>query len=342
MSRCRWGGVGVRIGAGLLLAVPVVALAGTRLADIDAVCPLFGHRFTAQGIVREDDVAAFDADFCKRPRGGVSAYVLAVWTCPYCFFSAYQADFRGTLDPRFRDLELRSYPLDAAKVEQVNIFVGTKYLNAETYYRVAGKDARFLADLMLRGSYACRVFQLAEPPEYEGLHDALRAEAEGGRERLSVEELNLSLVDLLRGRLADPALAPERGAVLRYHLAEALRQSGGHREAAAVLEELLRDRGLPDAYRSQAVQRKFLCDKEREFQERALSYFREAEGMIPPSERGLVTYLQAELERRLGRFEEARTLYERAASYPPDPAWLTGMIRKQRDRLPATGPGEQG
>jgi len=317
----------------------LVAAEGPRLADVEVVCPLFGHHFTAQTAIADSAEAALDSDLCKRPPGG-SPYLLSVWTCPYCFFSAYQADFRGSLDPRFRDLELIHYPLDPKQVEQVDIFPATKYLNAEAFYRLAGKDARFLADLTLRGSYACRVAEVEEPPELPELRKSLRDGILHGERRISVEEVYLDLTADLRKRLEGGEIAADRQRIYRYLLADALRQAGERIEARALFDALAVDDKLPDAYRKAARRKAFLCEREGAFQEKALAYLQEAEsaGSLPDDERAIAVYLQGELARRLGRLDAARIQYARAATQPMAPGWLAAIIEKQQGRLPAPAP----
>ena len=322
------------IAAGLLSLLALGALA--RIADFDVVCPLFGHQFTAQTMVSDDDFSAFDSDFCKWSRGQ-NPYLFAVWTCPYCFFSAYQADFRGSVDARFRDMKLRRYPVEADSIQQHEIFVSTKYLNAETYYLEAGRDARFLADLALRGSYACRVLQMEETPEFESLRDKIVDDVLAGKKRISVERVNLDVVARVREMLDGGQVEGRQLQVYRYLLADALRRAGESIEAREILEEIQEEGSLPAAYLETAKQKAFLCMKEGEFQEKTLAYLKEAreEGLIPQAERARTTYLRAELSRRLGRLEEARQLFQEAAAIPTEEEWLGSMIENQLRRIPA-------
>ena len=321
------------------LAFLLAAAGGPRLADVAVVCPLFGHHFTAQTAVSDTTVVAFDSDLCRRPPGG-SPYLLSVWTCPYCFFSAYQADFRGSLDPKFRDLELIRYPLDPKVVEQADIFPATKYLNAEAFYKLAGKDARFLADLTLRGSYACRVAEVEEPPEVADLRETLRNAILNGKRRISVEEVHLELAADLRRRLAAGEFQEDRERVYRYLLADSLRQAGERIEARTLFEALATDDKLPDAYRKAARRKAFLCEREGVFQEKALAYLQQSESaaLLPEAERAVAVYLQGELARRLGKIDDARAQYARAATQTPVPEWLAPIIKQQQGRLPEAVP----
>ena len=321
------------------LALALLAAGGPRLADVSVVCPLFGHHFTAQTAVSDSTVVAFDSDLCRRPPGG-SPYLLSVWTCPYCFFSAYQGDFRGSLEPKYRDLELIHYPLDPKQVEQADIFPATKYLNAEAFYRLAGKDARFLADLTLRGSYACRVAEVEEPPELPDLRTKLRDAILHGERRISVEQVHLELAADLRKRLDAGEVPADRQRIYRYLLADALRQAGERIEARALFDTLAADDKLPDAYRTAARRKAFLCEREGAFQEKALAYLQESESarLLPEDERAVAVYLQGELARRLGRVDAARTQYARAATQPLVPEWLAPIIERQQGRLPAPAP----
>jgi hypothetical protein len=321
------------------LATLLAAAGGPQLADIDVVCPLFGHHFTAQTAVSDSTVVAFDSDLCRRPPGE-SPYLLSVWTCPYCFFSAYQADFRGSLEPKYRDLELIRYPLDPKVVEQADIFPATKYLNAEAFYKLAGKDARFLADLTLRGSYACRVAEVEEPPELAGLRATLRDAILDGKRRISVEEVHLELAADIRRRLGAGEVPADRERIYRYLLADALRQAGQRIEARSLFEALAADDKLPDAYRQAARRKGFLCEREGAFQEKALAYLEQSESaaLLPDDERAVAVYLQGELARRLGRIDAARAQYARAATQPSVPEWLAPIIRQQQGRLPAASP----
>jgi tetratricopeptide (TPR) repeat protein len=324
----------------VLLLWPLAVPAARRIADFDVVCPLFGHRFTAQSLVEDDAASAYDSDFCKRSRGD-SPYVLAVWTCPYCFFSAYQADFRGSLEPRFRDLPLRKYPIDPEKAQQVDIFVGTKYLNAEAYYRDAGRDARFLADLVLRGSYACRVFGPPEAPEFDLLMDRLTSEVLEGKDMRSVEVVSRRLAGLAAERIAAGKVPDDQVAIYRYLEASALRQAGERLEAQRRFEELDKDRRLPASYQRNAGQQAFLCLKEGEFQQKTLDYLAaaRAQGLIPAAELPRAVYMMGEMSRRLGRPEEARRFYREAAALEGAEEFLRVMIRQQEERLPASGEG---
>jgi hypothetical protein len=330
-----------RLLAVLLAAVAILlaATGGPKLADVSVVCPLFGHHFTAQTAVSDATAVAFDSDLCQRPAGG-SPYLLSVWTCPYCFFSAYQADFHGSLEPKYRDLELIHYPLDPKQVEQADIFPATKYLNAEAFYRLAGKDARFLADLTLRGSYACRVAEVEEPPELPDLRTALRNGIMQGKRRLNVEEVHLDLAADLRKRLDAGEVPADRQRIYRYLLADALRQAGQRIEARTLFDALAADEKLPPAYRTAARRKAFLCEREGAFQEKTLAYLQEAEtaGLLPDDERAVAVYLQGELARRLGRIDAARAQYARAATQPRVPEWLAPLIQQQQGRLPAATP----
>jgi tetratricopeptide (TPR) repeat protein len=320
----------------VLSLIPLAVLGARKMADFDAVCPLFGHQFTAQSLVKDEISTTFDSDFCKRTRNE-SPYILAVWTCPYCFFSAYQADFRGSIDARFRDMKLRAYPVEAEKIEQADIFVATKYFNAETYYKMAGRDPRFLADLTLRGSWACRVFDIPNPEELHSLHEEIVAGIPGAARMRSPEILNLE-VERHIAQLLESGEVPEgREDVYRYLRADALRQAGDHRTARKIFDDLIQEQRLPTIYLRAAAQKGLLCAKEAEFQEKTLEYLVAAKEEIDEDERSETIYLMAELSRRLGRFEEARALYDQAAARNTTSESLRDIIRRQADRLPAPG-----
>jgi hypothetical protein len=325
-------------GSGLVLLIlfTLSALpAEVRLADVDTHCPLFGHSFTAQALAGEDQFAAFDSDLCKRPQG-TDLYTLSVWTCPFCFFSAYQSDFRAELAPEFREMELRRYPLEKppSQMEQWEIFVGVKYHNAETFYLKAGKDAWFLSDLALRATYAFRVSTVEETEEFAALREHWLEVAWKGETRYSVEEVNLALAARIRQELKGK-VAMEQVPVLRYLLADALRRAGEHREAIGIFEELQESTALPAVLARGARMQFQLCRKEGEFQQKALAYLRQAEeeGIVPEENRALAVYLQAELSRRQGDFKAARALYHRAAELPASQDWLAALIEKQEGRL---------
>jgi hypothetical protein len=323
-------------GLALLLLLTLSAPgAQVRLADVDTRCPLFGHAFTAQALAGQDQFAAFDSDLCERPQG-IDLYTLAVWTCPFCFFSAYQADFRAELDPSFREMELRRYPLEKppSEMEQWDIFVGVKYHNAETFYRKTGKDAWFLADLALRGTYAFRVSTVEETEEFRALRESWIDKAWKQETRYSVEEVNLALAGRVRKELKGK-VAKEKVPMMRYLLADALRRAGEHREAMGIFEELQGSKALPPVLAGAAVMQYQLCRKEREFQEKALAYLRQAEeqGVVPKENRAVAVYLQAEICRRLGEPGKARALYRRAAELPAGQEWLAALIEKQEARL---------
>ena len=320
----------------LLLLFTLSALpAKVRLADVDTRCPLFGHSFTAQALAGEDQFAAFDSDLCERPQG-TDLYTLSVWTCPFCFFSAYQSDFRAELAPEFREMELRRYPLEKSpsEMEQWDIFVGVKYHNAETFYLKAGKDAWFLSDLALRATYAFRVSTVEETPEFAALRERWLGEAWKKETRYSVEEVNLALAGRIRSELKGK-VAKEQVPMMRYLLADALRRAGEHREAMGIFEDLKESTALPALLAGGARMQFQLCRKEGEFQEKALRYLRQAEEekVVPEENRALAVYLQAEISRRLGDPKAARALFRRAAELPASQEWLAALIEKQEGRL---------
>lgn len=327
----------------LLLLFPLATRGGEKIADFDVTCPLFGHQFQAQALVKDEASDILDSDFCKRVVGE-SPYVLAVWTCPYCFFSAYQADFHGgkSLDPSFRDMDLRSYPVDPETIEQAQIFVAAKYHNAETYYRRDGRDARFLADLTLRGSWACRVFEVPEPGELVSFRQEVLETVPGASQIRNVELLNLELEKKVRTALESGAVPEEQRDIYRYLRADALRQSGDHVQARALFDALVDEGKLPENYRRAAAHKAFLCAKEGEFQKKTLDYLAEAEakGLIEDEEQAEVTYLRGELSRRLGRLDDARRFYDAAAAMEGAAASLRELIDRQRQRLPAAGAGK--
>jgi tetratricopeptide (TPR) repeat protein len=325
----------------LALMLPMVPRTAPRIAEFDVRCPLFGHKFTAQATVAAEEegeeFAAFDSDLCKRPVGP-SGYRLAVWTCPYCFFSAYQPEFLSPLDARFRSMELRSYRLEnPAEVEQWDIFIGIKFHNAEIFYREAGKDAWFLADLMRRGTYACRVSTVREPSGFESLREELVSEAWPRETRFGVEDVNLALAAHVRQLLASGELAPEQVPLHRYILADALRQAGDHGETVAILDEILEARSLPESFLKNARTKLLLSIKENDFQGKALAYLKEAhdEGIVPREERAVAVYMLGELSRRQGAPGDALRYYEAAAELVTDQEWLSNLIVRQTARLEA-------
>lgn len=329
----------LRLAILLALLLPGLSLqAGSRLAEVDTRCPLFGHPFTAQALAGGGDFAAFDSDLCKRPLDH-SLYLLAVWTCPYCFFSAYQSEYLQPLPADFREMELRSYRLgkDPAEIEQREIFVGIKYHNAETFYRKQGRDAWFLYDLLLRGTYSCRITIVEGTPEFRALREQWIQQAWPHKTRFSVEEVNLAVAARVAHELEEGNIAKGSVDTMRYLRADALRRAGEHLAAAALFEDLLKGAALEPELIRGARNQLALCIKEGEFQQKALGYLLQAqeEGLVPAENATLSVYLQGELMRRLGRPGEARKFYQQAAKLPVQQAFLAALIEKQLGRLDA-------
>ena len=335
----------MRLARGLCLALllalflPVLSLqARSRLADVDTRCPLFGHPFTAQAVASGDDFAAFDSDLCRRPLDH-SLYILAVWTCPYCFFSAYQTDYLKPLPAEFREMELRRYTLDTvpAEIEQREIFVGVKYHNAETFYRKQGRDAWFLYDLMLRGTYSCRITVVQGTAEFQSLREQWIKQSWPHKTRFSVEEVNLAVAARVAQELDEGNLAGDSVDTMRYLRADALRRAGEHREAASIFEDLLKGSALGSELLRDARSQLALCIKEGDFQQKAFEYLQQAqeEGLVPAENATLSVYLQGELMRRLGHPGEARKFYRRAAELPVQQEFLAALIEKQLGRVDA-------
>ncbi len=329
----------LRLAVFLVLLLPVFSLqAGSRLADVDTRCPLFGHPFTAQAVASGSDFAAFDSDLCKRPLDH-SLYILAVWTCPYCFFSAYQSDYLAPLPAGFREMELRTYRLGtaSAEIEQREIFVGIKYHNAETFYRKQGRDAWFLYDLLLRGTYSCRITIVEGTPEFRTLREEWIQRAWPHETRFSVEDVNLAVAAGVAQELEEGKVASDHVDTLRYLQADSLRRAGEHLEASVLFEELLKEATLEPRLLRAARNQLALCLKEGEFQLKALDYLNQAqeEGLVPAENATLSVYLQGELTRRLGGFDEARELYRQAAKLPVQQEFLPALIEKQLARLDA-------
>ena len=317
----------------LLAAAPV---SGAVIDYIEVVCPVSKHGFFGMKVSGVNTLKLRDGDFLLRVEGG-NHYATRVWSCPYCFFSAYPEVFTedGQIDFDPEGVEKVDLTWEAQESPEVQIRIPAhiKYRNAAAYYYSIGKPPYFMGVLNLQGSWAARLTNTSLPPALVARWHSFYLQAIRRDDPRSEEEILAALAGDFRVELKS-AESPADREGLTFLLASALRQSGQHREAIPLLEGLASSASSRELS-SAAASELELARSESHFQDEALRYFKEAVKLKEtlPEDRLQSTYLVGELSRRLGKFKQASEWFEKASKTPMPQRWARELLKKQKGKL---------
>lgn len=273
----------------------------------DGPCPVGDGNVRVFEKLAANAAGGFDSDLASYSSGGQwRAYRLS--TCEKNLLSLYGSDLlalRGEDRARLSALlpELPGLVANPAAPE-----LWERYRVASRVYEALGKDALFLADLLLEGSWTARD---AAVGFYAGLEGPTQARA---------------LLDAGWEELKKPLADADRKKVL-YNLARVAHRGGwgGERDALLASFEALGD--LTDAERTALARfRRIATEVEPALQDAAIARYTEAlRGELPHAEKVRATYLLADTLRRRGREREAAPLYFLVLNDKEAPDQLRGM-----------------
>jgi tetratricopeptide (TPR) repeat protein len=303
---------------------------------VEVVCPVSGHGFFGMKVSGVNTLKLRDGDFLLRVEGG-NHYATRVWSCPYCFFSAYPEVFEQGEQIDFDPMSIEKAPLTWEAQESQNaqrlIPVAVKYRNAAAYYYSIGKHPYFMGFLNLQGSWASRLANVSLPRGAMGVWHQVNMRMIKADEHNSEEEKLEAMAEAFRAELESAESEAEQDE-LTLLLASALRQSGQHRHAIPLLRDLL-TRTPPGPFATAASDELELAVSERDFQREALRYFKEAVKLKEtlPEDRLQSIYLIGELSRRLGDFKQAEKWFKKSTESPMPQRWARYILDRQKNKL---------
>jgi uncharacterized protein (DUF2225 family) len=303
---------------------------------VDVVCPVSGHGFFGMNVAGVNTLSHRDGDFLVRVEGG-NHYATRVWTCPYCFFSAYPEVFeQGThvdFDPSSIVQVALSWEAKESKDVQSLIPIRVKYENAAAYYYSIGKPPYFMGVLNLQGSWAARLSKVSLPQDVVSMWHQFYMRSVRNNDSRSKEEVLEEMADSIEKELKTAGSKAEKDD-LSLLLASTLRQSGQHRRAIPLLRDLVSN-AQSSELSSAAGDELELAKTEMHFQQEALRYFKEAVklGETLPEDRLQSIYLIGELSRRLGDLEQAKEWFGKSAETPMPQRWAREILKRQRQKL---------
>ncbi|HPM75446.1 MAG TPA: DUF2225 domain-containing protein [bacterium] len=325
----------VALTAASLVLIGQAALA-TSVERVTATCPVCGREIEAQTIVSTNNLGGQDTDFLTRAGGQNPIMIIAI-TCPQCLYSGYLGDFREPVSEEFKAkfAAAKLRPLDSIDKPWVRHDLIAQVM------KLKDAPARMLADQYLKVSWAAR---LADNP-FEILYQRLSKEEDEWVSGHYKELENFARdknpaereVDDARAVLAGVKEAP---AELRYAMVlYSLRKLSDHGEHELVAEALpmLQPQLDADDWSLLAARVNASAEIERRAQRKAVAnYTQGLQGDDLDEETRIVhTYLCGELQRRLGRYEQARALFQLAQKNESKPEWLDGLIARQLTLFPA-------
>jgi len=282
----------------LMLAASGVAGPAFETVAEKGTCPRCGGEVRGSVVLGLVERKPPDPDLCARHLGD-QPYLYQVWSCSSCGFSAYADDF---LEGRFpRGFDLRTLPLLTPK-EGGRLGPEERYLNAFEYYRAVGRDPIFLGNLLQRGAWAHRLAEVGlDVPEKQAIRDTVIAEPG----HISVPEW--ALYERAWRRIPEDPGRPD----LLLLKAEWMRRAGQAFRAKDLLESARGE--FPPALAGEVSAVSGLIESELRFLRMAELQIREACATMPLEPKNVAAYrfLVGELNRRLGRYDEARLYFAR-------------------------------
>lgn len=312
------------------------AVLATSVKRVTVNCPICGREIEAEELVSTNNLGGQDTDFLTRAGGQNPIMIIAI-TCPQCLYSGYLGDFREPASEEFKAkfAAAKLRPLDSIEKPWVRHDLIAQVMKLKD--APAGK----LADQYLKVSWAAR---LADNP-FEILYQRLSKSED---EWVSVHYKELENferdknpaereVDDARAVLTgvDAAPAEQRYVMVLYALRKL--RDHGENELVAQAMPLLQPHLDADDWSLLAVRVNASAEIERRAQRKALVYYTQASQSVETSADARIVhiYLCGELQRRLGHYEQARTLYQMVLKIESRPEWMDEVVARQLTLLPA-------
>jgi HEAT repeat protein len=331
----------------LLLAVPALA---TTLSSEDATCPVCEKDFTAITIRSTNSFGGTDLDLCRHANG-TEPRRYYVWTCPFCWFSAWGGEFEEGVGEETKKRILAELAPSTEVPEgssQDAIPPWVKYELAATVAMWNGAKEDEVANLWLNAAWATRndaddVWEDLERkhPDLYSLLDQIGEKQweRGGDGPAPYPAFRNSLRGIRAGRAAKEDL-PEAEPDRSVHLLRAamfLRWRGEDSEARPLLESIAEGEAVPAPIREQAMLLLASLDREVRYRKIFLEHCDKAlkAGLLEGP--GLVAfrYIRADTLRRLGRRKAAIDGYLAAMETGEDKPWISELAAWMLDRIGA-------
>lgn len=148
----------------------------TRITREEAVCPVCDAKFTGQVVMSSNNFGGIDHDLCPHAMGSspLSSYM---WGCPECNFCGYSGTFKETFSPEEKNKLLNWLKSNYPKKNNNNVRQVFDVLPSHKRYEIAAeiaktnKDTNYnIARLYLRAAWSARHQGMADPDSEETLN----------------------------------------------------------------------------------------------------------------------------------------------------------------------------
>jgi len=330
-------------------AVITILLGSARPAPLVGIerltvtCPACGHAVDAFVAEEPDGSGGIDRDLFERATGPQPEFY-RISTCPACLYSGYLTDFTaaGPLAPYFLERLLRHPKLQrpagiTPQSDPRDIHPLDRYDLAIACYRWRQCGDEAMAWLNLRASWVARDAGSVCPrtPRLERIIAYARRWEPPATEVPNPADRELHVATLASAALAEGRFNPFQAAFMRLYVGMLLRRHGENLEATAFLRTAQAETILEDELRQAARRALESIERERRYQREALTHLERAwlSEQVAPANRGPAAYVLGELNRRLGRDEEAMRWYGRVAAQPGAPDRIRLWAQEQERRI---------
>ena len=289
------------------------AFCATKVEVREFTCPVDGTEFKARALLETDKLGGVDSDFCAWP-GKTSGMAYEVQVCPKCFYGTRNAYFNERLSGGMKKnlkTSLEKWRADHPEVTKVEeLTPGRRWELTAVCGIVKHNHSPLMGNLWLRAAWAtrhhvCRTLRmnLGDPMSTFEILDGMEADLKAEKNKKKATELTFRFV-MVCHRAGD---SKRRDVFVKNLEGKKLKEKDAARLAA--LKEAFAREGL--------------------YQQRALDAFNKAldEEKIKPAERYIYLFMVADTTRRLGRDEEAVTLYGKVK----DAGKIRADVRKMCD-----------
>ncbi|MBI2898714.1 MAG: DUF2225 domain-containing protein [Planctomycetes bacterium] len=296
--------------------------------NVDAACPLDGHKFVAIEIVTTNEWGGVDRDFCRHAYK-TRPMEFYVWVCPKCGFAGKKKDFGSALADEAKG-KLRAGLKPAVTLrpgmKQTDIPGWAKYDLLAQVRTILGAPPEEAGKAYLSAAWCWReegALFLEDFDEFErlwnsyGLH---KTPMELGKKNRADFELEVA-------RKVQRELVAEHHKGLNFILASYLaaylfRRHGENGDAKRWLDELAKRTGENSVVDDAAAKMRASMEREQEYQKRAIPGLDQAfaAGTLEKKALGELAYVLGETQRRLGERARAAEWYAKAIEVSPDEA----------------------
>jgi hypothetical protein len=329
-----------------VIALTCVAFWTSR--EVEARCPVDGERFRATRVEITNTWGGVDYDRCPHAYYGVPLQ-FRVWTCPRCRFTASPEDFehirpephegRALTDEQKR--AIREGLANATGVppgaRQAQIPADVKFdLWAQTN-RILGEPRHKIGMAYLWAAWYHRqtgALRLRYFDEFDRLWERYRLNV-GPLDYRRMGIWNRTDYDLAKAREIEQAVAADRhrgvDRVIALYIAGYLyRKHGENEDALRVLRSIEEEARANSPIHDNLTAMLASIERERENQRRALEEYRAGLETLEPEAQAEVWYMLGELQRRLGRPEEAVAAFEQVGQIQQANEWTRYWAARQR------------